>query len=103
LPGAIADDSKSSVEFNGINGYVEWDPNLSISDVSYLVGRSSPLVCLRSRRGSRRRKPRADTFLTASTGGAKFSFDFKFDTFTTDAIQKVIYFDMGDGTPVAIG
>ena len=28
----------------------------------------------------------------------KFSFDFKFDTFTTDAIQKVIYFDVGDGT-----
>jgi len=38
LPGAIADNSNSSVEFNGINGYVEWDPNLSISGVSYFGG-----------------------------------------------------------------
>jgi hypothetical protein len=35
LPRAIAYDSNSSVEFNGINGYVEWDPNLSTSGVSY--------------------------------------------------------------------
>ena len=103
LPGAIADDSNSSVEFNGINRYVEWDPILAFPACPILVG-AHLLWCVYGRGvGQGEESPRADTFLTASTGGAKFSFDFKFDTFTTDAIQKFIYFDMGDGTPVAIG
>jgi hypothetical protein len=38
LPGAIADHSNSSAGFNGIKGYVEWDPNLSISGVLFWWG-----------------------------------------------------------------
>jgi hypothetical protein len=65
LPGAIADDSNSSVEFNGINGYVEWDPNLSISGVSYFGG---VLICSNAFTVEvwvkEKKVPRADTFLT---------------------------------------
>jgi len=67
LPGAIADDSSSSVEFNGINGYVEWDPNLSISGVSYFGG---ALMCSSvftvEAWVKEKKAPRADTFLTTA-------------------------------------
>ncbi len=87
MPCAIADDSNSSVEFNGIKGYVEWDPSLSISGVSYFGGALMCSSVFTVEAWVREKKaPRADTFLTTCTGGAKFSFDFKFDTFTTDAI-----------------
>jgi len=85
-------------------GMFEWDPNLSISGVSYFGG---ALMCSSvfavEAWVKEKKAPHADPFLTMCTGGAKFSFDFKFDTFTTGAIQKVIYFDVGDWYSVAIG
>jgi hypothetical protein len=83
LPGAIANDTNTSVDFNGINQYVGWIPTSSYSGAftveAWVKEKQVHLV---------------ETFFDTRTETGEFSFDFKFDTLA----GKEIHFDVGDGT-----
>jgi len=86
FPGAIANDTNTSVGFNGCNfcnQYVGWIPTSSYSGAftveAWVKEKKVHLV---------------ETFFDTRTKTAEFSFDFKLDTLA----GKEIHFDVGDGT-----
>jgi hypothetical protein len=83
LPGAIANDTNTSVDFNGFNQYVGWIPTSSYS------GAFTVEAWVREKR-----LHLVETFFDTRTKTAEFSFDFKLDVLA----GKEIHFDVGDGT-----
>ncbi len=86
LHGAIANDTNTSVGFNGCNfcnQYVGWIPTSSYS------GAFTVEAWVKEKQINP-----VETFFDTRTKTADFSFDFKFDTLA----GKEIHFDVGDGT-----
>ena len=83
LPGAIANDTNTSVDFNGFNQYVGWIPTSSYS------GAFTVEAWVREKR-----LHLVETFFDTRTKTGEFSFDFKLDVLA----GKKIHFDVGDGT-----
>jgi hypothetical protein len=84
LPGAIANDTNTSVGFNGINQYVGWIPTSSYS------GAFTVEAWVREKR-----LHLVETFFSTRTKAAEFSFDFKLDVLA----GKEIHFDVGHADP----
>jgi hypothetical protein len=81
--GAIANDTNTSVGFNGFNQWVGWIPTSSY------FGAFTVEAWVKEKQI----RP-VETFFDTRTKTAEFSFDFKFDTLA----GKEIHFDVGDGT-----
>ncbi len=83
FPGAIANDTNTSVGFNGFNQGVRWIPTSSY------FGAFTVEAWVKEKQI----RP-VETFFNTRTKTAEFSFDFKLDTLA----GKEIHFDVGDGT-----
>jgi hypothetical protein len=83
LPGAIANDTNTSVGFNSRNQYVGWIPTSSYSGAFTVEAWVK----------EKQLHP-VETFFSTRTKAAEFSFDFKLDRLA----GKEIHFDVGDGT-----
>ena len=83
FPGAIANDTNTSVGFNGFNQGVRWIPTSSY------FGAFTVEAWVKEKQV----RP-VETFFNTRTKTGEFSFDFKFDTLA----GKEIHFDVGDGT-----
>src|SRR5205823_3179462 len=83
FPGAIANDTNTSVGFNGFNQWAGWIPTSSY------FGAFTVEAWVKEKQI----RP-VETFFDTRTKTAEFSFDFKLDTLA----GKEIHFDVGDGT-----
>jgi hypothetical protein len=103
LRGAIAGDTNTAAGFNGINQYVGWYPPVNypvrpLGDAGNSFGGPGCSGAFTVEAWVKEKKvhPHQTVFNTRN-GTADFSFDFKFDLVTVDALQKVIRIDIGDG------